>query len=104
MAGLDPAIDVLCVLMEGKAWMPGSSPGMTGVFVIAMNEGSQNPARRSHRSIQRQPDHAAIRVALVAMRRLPEGFSQLPFLRFVAPLRRRPADDVVRAAMRAHRR
>jgi hypothetical protein len=28
MAGLDPAIHVLTV--AGKAWMPGTSPGMTG--------------------------------------------------------------------------
>src|SRR6185295_2322097 len=29
MAGLDPAIHVLTPSQQGKAWMPGSSPGMT---------------------------------------------------------------------------
>jgi len=29
MAGLDPAIHVLAPSQQSKAWMPGSSPGMT---------------------------------------------------------------------------
>ena len=38
------------------------------------------------------------------MKRLPECFGQLPFLRFVAPLRGGAANDIVGTAVRAHRR
>jgi hypothetical protein len=30
MAGLVPAIHVLVAQQKSKAWMPGTSPGMTG--------------------------------------------------------------------------
>ena len=51
--------------------------------------------------VERQPDDVARTVAAVAVRRLGESVSQLPFLRFVAPLRGRMRDDVVGLAVGA---
>jgi hypothetical protein len=33
MAGLVPAIHVLAARGAGKTWMPGTSPGMTNIYV-----------------------------------------------------------------------
>jgi len=52
-------------------------------------------------SVERQPDDLARAVATVAVGRLGEGVSQLPFLRLVAPLGDRVRDDVIGAAVRA---
>ena len=53
---------------------------------------------RCRRLVQRQPHQVAVVLAGIAMRRLVEGVGELPFLRFVAPLRRGVADDVVGTA------
>jgi hypothetical protein len=55
-------------------------------------------------SIHRQPHNPARPVAFIAMKRLSECFGQLPFLRFVAPLRGGPANDIVGVAVRTYRR
>ncbi|MGO8912932.1 MAG: hypothetical protein ACLQDM_26910, partial [Bradyrhizobium sp.] len=62
------------------------------------------PTFPDHALVKRQPNDLARRVAKVAVSRLGEGVGQLPFLRFVAPLRGRVRDDVIRAAVRADRR
>ena len=54
--------------------------------------------------VEGQPDDLARTVAAVAVRRLGEGVGELPFLLFVAPLRGRVGDDVVRATVGADRR
>jgi hypothetical protein len=53
--------------------------------------------------VQRQPDDLAWTIAAVAMCWLSESVGQLPFLRFVAPLRGRVGDDVVGVAVAANR-
>jgi hypothetical protein len=77
-----------------------SGPAPSGA---SRNDGMREP-RPTRPSIHRQPHNPARPVAFIAMKRLPECFGQLPFLRFVAPLRGGPANDIVGTAVRTYRR
>jgi len=54
MAGLVPAIHVLAVSEERKTWMPGSSPGMTGVLVSRPTNTASRSRRACRASFERK--------------------------------------------------
>ena len=55
----------------------------------------------AHLSVERQPYYVARAVTAIAVSRLRKSIGQLPLLRFVAPLRGRMRENVIRLTLRA---